>query len=91
MSLVKHALVIEIRKHIENAVMLNRKIASAKTDTKKNVYMKKLKKNNTEAADLFIALNKLTQKDEAASGVKNEVPVLEGRTQETDGDQSSME
>lgn len=84
MSLVKQALILEIRKHIEKAVEFKAKIDGAKTEAKRAVYKKKLKKNNIEAADLFVALDKL---DKADNGAKNEVPVLEGRTSPKDGDQ----
>lgn len=90
MSLVKQALILEIRQRMTNAVDFKQKIDNAKTEAKRNVYKKKLKKNNIEAADLFVALNKLTQK-EAADGAKDEVSVLEGRTQATDGNKSSVE
>lgn len=95
MSLVKQALVIEIRQHIAKAMDLKKKIDTAKTETKKSVYNKKLKKNNIEAADLLVALDRLlleeTKNKQADDGVKDEVPVLEGRTQEADGDKSPLE
>ncbi|MDE1830560.1 MAG: hypothetical protein KGI25_09575 [Thaumarchaeota archaeon] len=95
MSLVKQALIIEIRKHIKNAVDFKQKIDNAKTEAKKNVYKKKLKKNNIEAADLFTALDKLLVKEaidsKAAIGDKDEVSVLEGRTTKTDGSGPSLE
>lgn len=95
MSLVKQALIIEIRKHMANAIEFKKKVDGAKTETKRNVYKKKLKKNNIEAADLFTALDKLLVKEaldaKAAGGVKDEVSVLEGRTQETDGSKPSLE
>lgn len=90
MSIVKQTLILEIRQHIANAVEWKQKIDSAKTETKRSVYKKKLKKNNIAAADLFTALDKLV-KNEVAHGVKDEVPVLEGRTQETNGNKSSLE
>ena len=89
MSLVKQALILEIRQHIANAVDWKQKIDTAKTEAKRNVYKKKLKKNNIEAADLFTALDKLLVKEalnkKALDGVKDEVPVLERRTETTDG------
>ncbi len=95
MSLVKQALIVEIRQHIAKAIDFKKKVDTAKTEAKRNVYMKKLKKNNIEAADLFTALDKLLVKEaldkKAAGGDKDEVPVLEGRTQETNGSQSPVE
>lgn len=96
MSLVKQALVIEIRQHITKALDLKNKIDTAKTETKKSVYQKKLKKNNIEAADLLTALDKLLKNEDAqsekvVSGDKDEVPVFEGRTQAPDGDKPSLE
>jgi hypothetical protein len=94
MSLVKQALILEIRKHMEAAIEFKKKVDGAKTETKRNVYKKKLKKNNIEAADLFTALDKLLVKealDSKAVGVKDEVSVLEGRAQETDGSKPSLE
>lgn len=90
MSLVKQGIIIEIRERMTKAVELKQTIDNSKTETKRNVYKKKLKKNNIEAADLFIALSKLTKK-EAANGVNDEVSVLERRTEKTDGNKSSVE
>lgn len=90
MTLVKQALIVQIRQNMEKAVEFKRKIDSAKTDAKKSVYKKKLKKNNIETADLFVALDKLVATQQA-NGDKDEVLVLEGGTSKKEGNQQPVE
>lgn len=93
MSLVKQALILEIRKHMECAIDFKSKVDNAKTEAKRNVYKKKLKKNNLQAADLFHALDRLLIEEakKVADGAKDEVPILEGRAAPEEGSQQSVE
>jgi predicted DNA-binding protein YlxM (UPF0122 family) len=59
MSIVKEALVDELKSAIELSKEYDSKIKTAKTKVKSDVYTKKLKKNNKIVADLVIALDKV--------------------------------
>lgn len=94
MSLVKQAIMLELEEYAIRAVDFKSKMDSAKTELKRNLFKKKLKKNNTEAVQLIEALSILMAKEQAdtvISGVNDEVPVLEGRVEEPDGLPTSME
>jgi len=92
MSLVKQAIILEIQDYAKRALDYKFKMDTAKTEVKKNLFKKKLKKNNTEAAELFEALNRLIAKEQqAASGASDEVSIFEGRTEEADGVSTSLE
>jgi hypothetical protein len=94
MSIVKQAIILELQEKGAKAVEFKKKVDSAKTDVKRALYKKKLKKNNEEAADLFIALNRLVEKEQAsgvALGVENEVSVLTGQSEEEGGVQQAVE
>lgn len=58
---VMDMLQIELRRCMESALELKKKIDSAKTDYKKTYYSKKLKKNNTEALQVLTAIEKYKQ------------------------------
>ena len=92
MSLVKQAIILELQDYAKRALDYKSKMDAAKTDVKKNLFKKKLKKNNTEAAELFEALNRLNAKEQqVASGASDEVSVLKGRVEEADGVSTSLE
>jgi predicted Holliday junction resolvase-like endonuclease len=94
MSLVKQALILEIKDVAAKSVDLKSKMDTAKTELKRNLYRKKLIKNNQEAAQLFEALSRLPEVEaviKVEDGVKDEVPVLEGRTQEKSGGSQTVE
>ncbi len=84
MSLVKQAIILEIKEYASKALNLKSKMDSSKTEVKRALYFKKLKKNNTEAAQLFEALARLEAKEGAGVelGVDDEISVLEGRAEE---------
>ena len=80
MSLVKQALIIEFKELAANAIDYKSKIETAKTFTKKEIYKKKLKKNNIKAAEILSALERLMTAEESKSaGAKNETLSIEGR------------
>lgn len=94
MSHIKQALIAEIQEVAAKSVKLKKEMDEAKTELKRNLYRKKLIKNNQEAAQLFEALSRLPEVEaviKVDDGVKNEVPVLEGRTQETSGGSQTVE
>lgn len=59
MSIVKDALVEAIRAKAQQAITYKNKLDTAKTKPKQIFYSKKLKKNNQEAMQLLLALDKL--------------------------------
>lgn len=94
MSLVKDALIVEFKELASKAVEFKQKMDTAKTFAKREVYKKKLKKNNIRAAEVLSALEILMKKEEeqkAAGGVVNEALDLEGRAEAPSGDTSSVE
>ncbi len=62
MAMVKDILKDEINKAIARSKGYAEKIAASTTEPKKNLYTKKLKKNNKVMADLIIALDKIQKK-----------------------------
>ena len=61
---VMDMLQVELRRLMENALNIKKKIDTAKTDYKKNYYGKKLKKNNMEALQVLTAIERVKPKDE---------------------------
>ncbi len=55
---------VELRRLMENALKIKKKIDTAKTDYKKNYYGKKLKKNNMEALKVLTAIERVKPKDD---------------------------
>lgn len=60
MSEVKITLINEFTMHAKEAIRLKKLIQTARTDTKKQFYTKKLHKNNLLALQILDALQKLT-------------------------------
>jgi len=63
MSLIKNAVIDELRAAMALSKEFKEKIDGAKTDIKRKTYKKKLKKNNEIVADLVMALDKLEKRD----------------------------
>lgn len=61
---VMDMLQIELRRYMEIALELKKKIDTAKTDYKKIYYNKKLKKNNKEALKVLTAIERVRPKDD---------------------------
>jgi hypothetical protein len=61
MSIVKDALIEEIKEKAELSQEYYNIIQSAKTEAKKRLYQKKLKAHNNILADLIISLDKLNK------------------------------
>jgi len=61
MSIVKDALIEEIKEKAELSQDYYNIIQSAKTEAKKRLYQKKLKAHNNILADLIISLDKLNK------------------------------
>lgn len=59
MSVVQEALTEELKARIKTTAFYREQIETAKTNAKKNLYTKKLRKNNQIVADILIALDKL--------------------------------
>lgn len=74
MSLVKTALIEEFKELAANAVNFKNKIETARTFAKKEIYKKKLKKNNIKAAEILAALQKVANAESASKviGVDHE-------------------
>ncbi len=62
MSIVKDALMEEIIERKKLSVEMYDELNKSKTNIKKKIFGKKLKKNNTILADLLIKLDTLTKK-----------------------------
>ncbi len=62
MSIVKDALMEEILELKNKSIKLYNELNNSKTNIKKKIFGKKLKKNNTILADLLIKLDTLTNK-----------------------------
>ncbi len=60
MSIVKDALMEEIRDRKDKSVTLYKELNNSQTAIKKKIVGKKLKKNNIVLADLMMRLDKLT-------------------------------
>ena len=56
---------------LEQAKEYKEKINTAKTGTKRNYYKKKLKKNNVEAMQMLVAIEKLEAREADTSGDGN--------------------
>jgi hypothetical protein len=94
MSLVKQAIILELQDYAKKAMKLKSQMDNSKTELKRNLFKKKLKKNNTEAVELLQALSRLVAKEQAETainGANDEVSVLAGGIEEKDGLSESME
>lgn len=91
MSLVKDALIAEFKDLAKVSIEFKQKMDTAKTFAKREVYKKKLKKNNIRAAEVLSALEILMKKEQAADGVEDEALSLEGRVETPDGESSPVE
>ncbi len=60
---VMEILQIELRRYMENALKMKKKIDTAKTNYKKIYYSKKLKKNNMEALKVLTAIERVKSND----------------------------
>lgn len=63
MSMVRQAIIEELRELIPKSQEFSYRIETAKTNVKRDLYKKKLKKNNQKVADLIIALEKLEKEE----------------------------
>lgn len=61
---VMDMLQIELRRLMENALEMKKKVDTAKTDYKKSYFSKKLKKNNMEALKVLTAIERVRPKDD---------------------------
>jgi len=61
---LKDILISEVNVHVEQSTLYKEKIDSAKTSTKANYYVKKLKKNNMSLMSLLVALDNLDKSKE---------------------------
>ena len=61
---VMNMLHVELRRLMENALTIKKKIDTAKTDYKKSYYSKKLKKNNMEALKVLTAIERVKSKND---------------------------
>lgn len=89
MSLVTMALAEEFKDCALKALEYKKQIETAKTFTKKEIFKKKLKKNNIKAAEVLAALEKAINAQNAskqAAGAKDETLSLEGRTETPSGE-----
>jgi hypothetical protein len=92
MSLVRETLIQEFKTKAKIASELKAQIDSAKTYPKKEMLKRKLKKNNTEAADLLGALETLMRETtKTASGDENDRVTNEGRIEAPNGVPTSLE
>lgn len=62
---VLEMLQFELREHMKIALEYKKKIDEAKTNTKKQYYHKKLKKNNIQAMKVLTAIENMTQQKAA--------------------------
>jgi len=62
MSIIRDAIVAELQDKIERSREYYNQFETAKTTTKKNLYKKKLQRNNLIIADLLEQLNAIDQK-----------------------------
>lgn len=75
MSLVKQALVEELKDLVNKAVEYKRQADTAKTEVKRDHFMKKLKKNNKKAMVILRGLNQIDRQSiesTSAGGDKDE-------------------
>ena len=71
MSIVKDALIAEIKEKAEKSQELYNTIQEAKTNTKKKFYQEKLAEHNNILADLIISLDKLNNSEYNSQDTSN--------------------
>ncbi len=81
--MVKVTLIEEFKTKAKIASELRIQIENAKTYPKRELLKKKLKKNNIEAADILVALDKLAR--EEADGEQNGTTIKLRRDESSDG------
>lgn len=78
-SLVKQAIIEELREIMPLSVKYKSEMETAKTKTKEGLMRKRLTENNKKVAELLVALERLDK----AKGNNNELYNSEGRVEET--------
>lgn len=94
MSLVTMALAEEFKDCALKALEFKKQIDTAKTFTKKEIFKKKLKKNNIKAAEILAALEKAINAQNAskeAAGAKDETLSIEGGVSSPSGELTTLE
>ena len=93
MSLVKQALISEFTDLAKKAIEFKKQIDNAKTYPKREMFKKKLTKNNIKAAEILAHIETLINKEhgEKADGANDEVFNDEGRTEAPSGVSTSLE
>jgi hypothetical protein len=94
MSLVKSALIEEFKDLAAKSIDFKKKIDTAKTFAKKEIYKKKLRDNNIKAAEILAALEKVANAEagskKEAVGAIDETLSDEGRIEAPVGDEISL-
>lgn len=94
MSLKTMALAEEFKDCALKALEYRKQIEASKTFLKKEIFQKKLKKNNIKAAQVLAALEEAINAQNAsteAAGAKDETLSVEGRTETPIGETTSLE
>lgn len=69
MSIVKDAILVELRERVVKSQEYDALCTTAKTKTKREFYKKKLRENNIVVADLIVALERINkQEGETSNG-----------------------
>ncbi len=78
MSLVKQAIIAELQELMPKSTHYSEQYENAKTKPKRDLMMKRLKKNNEKIADLIVALEKINEKEKQ----EDETAIRDGGVEE---------